>query len=348
LPIQEADEGTCAAALLRLTLPARRETVYWTTGHGEYALDAYDSLSGMSDFARDLRRDGYALKALDITAAPSLPGDCALLVVAGARTAFSREELQRVEGYLRSGGRLLALVTRDAAAGVGGLLARWGVRAQPFTVVSPRTLNGADLPVTDFADHVITRPLKGVTLLFGETAPIFSVAGARASDHMTFTPLVQTDAQAWGESDTSVRPWTYDAAHEPSGPLVLAAALERGAQAGAHVAFRPMRAVLIGDAAFALNAALASRAHAHRDFLLNAVLPEPQRSGKHQQQHMEAAEPGNMVFPRLKIPQGSALIQDRVVQVNSEHCHHRLHCTPDCVILSRNSVENAMLFRKIQ
>ena len=67
-----------------------------------------------------------------------------------------------------------------------------------------------------------------------------------------------------------MQPWTYDAETEPSGPLVLAAALERGANAGANLAFRPTRIVVVGDAAFALNGALASRANANRDFLLNA------------------------------------------------------------------------------
>jgi len=269
---KDADEAACASALLRLALPARRETIYWTSGHGEIEFDSYDVRYGMSDFARDLRRDGYDLKSIDVSAAPSLPGDCALLVVAGAREAFSRDEINRIDGYLRHGGRLLVLSAGGANAGVGSLLSRWGLKILPFTAVSPSTVGGADIAVTDLGDHVITRPLVGTTLLFGATAPLAEVVpeGSADKDSVKFTPLASTDARAWGETDVSVLPWTYDADSEPSGPLVLAAALERGANAGANLAFRPTRIVVVGDAAFAINGALAARANANRDFLLNS------------------------------------------------------------------------------
>ena len=273
VPAQDANEAACASALLRIALPARRETVYWTRGHGETQFDSHDVLYGMSDFARDLRRDGYEIKPLDVSAAPSLPADCALLVVAGAREAFSKDELRRVDGYLRHGGRLLVMATGDANAGVGSLLTAWGLKIMPFTAVSPRTVGGADLAVTDLGDHVITRPLSGTTLLFGAASPLAEATpgDAASRDNLTFTPLARTDSRAWGESDVSVLPWTYDSESEPAGPLVLAAALERGANAGANLAFRPTRVVIVGDAAFALNGALASRANANRDFMMNAI-----------------------------------------------------------------------------
>jgi hypothetical protein len=52
---------------------------------------------------------------------------------------------------------------------------------------------------------------------------------------------------------------------------VLAATLERGGGVAKDLAFRPTRIVVVGDATFALNGALARRANANRDFLLNAV-----------------------------------------------------------------------------
>ena len=272
IPAKDADEAACASALLRLSLPARRETVYWTRGHGEANLDSYDVTYGMSDFARDLRRDGYELKPIDVSEQPSLPADCALLVVAGAREAFSRDELNRVDGYLRHGGRLLVLLAGGANAGVGSILKKWGLKVLPFTAVSPSTVGGADIAVSDLGDHVITRPLAGTTLLFGAPSPLAEIApeGSSDKDSVKFTALARTDARAWGESDISVLPWTYDAETEIPGPLVLAAALERGADAGVNLAFRPTRIVVVGDAAFALNGSLSSRANANRDFLLNS------------------------------------------------------------------------------
>ena len=261
-------EEVCAGALQRLARPVPHEKVYWTTGHGETSFDSYDAAVGMSDIARELRRDGYHLAALNLAEQVSVPGDCAVLVVAGAREPFSRVELMRVQGYLATGGRLLVLAAGGSNAGVGTLLTDWGVRQLPFTAVSPKTLTGADVVVTDFADHRITAPLKGCFVLFEGGTPL---AAAEGRGDAMFTALARTDEAAWGEADVAARPWTLDPTIEPRGPLTLAAALERGGAAAKDLALRPTRIVVIGDASFVANGALAARANANRDFFLNSL-----------------------------------------------------------------------------
>ena len=265
-----AGESACASALQRLSLPASPEVVYWTTGHGEASFDSYDPVYGLSDIARDLRRDGYTLEKLDLTSAVAVPENCAALVVAGAREPFSRLEATRLEGWLRSGGRLLVLAAPGPNAGVGALLADLGVKILPYTVISPRTLTGLDVVARDFAEHAITRPLVGSTLVFDGAVPLAATTAAQA-EGTTFTELVKSDAAAWGESEPAVRPWTRDASTEPAGPLALAVALERGGDVSRDVALRPTRLVVFGDASFVANGALAQRANANRDVFLNAL-----------------------------------------------------------------------------
>ena len=276
-------ESICASAVQKLSVSGgRRGTVYFTTGHGEWSANSYDVQYGMSDIARELRQDGYRIKEIDLPQSPKIPDDCAVMVVAGAREPFSRTELLRIDGFLRAGGRMLVLAAQSPNAGVGALLADWGVRQLPFTAVSPtRTFNGADVLVSDFGDHAVTRPLTGCTLLFESASvlePTASVgtnavnaAPAVAVDRTEFTALASTDSGSWGEADVSVRPWAFDPTAEPKGPLVLAVALERGGGAAKDLAFRPTRIVVIGDSSFAVNGALKRRANANRDFLLNAV-----------------------------------------------------------------------------
>ena len=253
-------ENACATAVQRLSVTGRRGTLYWTTGHGESSAASYDAIYGMSDMAREFRQNGYRIKTIDLAQTATVPEDCAVLVIAGAREPFSRTETQRVEGYLRGGGRLLV----------------------PCTAVSPSsTFNGADVLVTDLGDHAVTRPLEGCTLLFEGAAVLQPTAAAAtnaidatqsaAVDRTEFMALARTDAKSWGESEPAVRPWAFDPTTEPKGPLVLAAALERGGGAAKDLAFRPTRIVVVGDATFALNGALVRRANANRDFLLNAV-----------------------------------------------------------------------------
>ena len=261
-------EEACAGALQKLAQPTAHETIYWTVGHGETSPDSYDAVTGMSDMARDLRRDGYRLKTLDVSESPAIPTDCAVLVVAAAREPFSRLEQKRLQGYLEAGGRMMVLAVGVPNAGVNGLLADWGVKMLPFTVVSPRTLSGADVVVTDFAEHRITAPLRGGTMIFEGAAPLVPT---EERDPAGFTALAKTDESAWGETDVSVRPWTFDSATEPRGPLALAVALERGGSEAPDLALRPTRIVVIGDGTFVSNGSLAMRGNANRDFFLNSV-----------------------------------------------------------------------------
>lgn len=269
--VDDADESACASAILRLSLPVGRKVVYFTVGHGELAIDSYDPAFGLSSLSRALKRDGYELKELDTLHANAIPGDCGVLVVAGARMAFSEAELAGIDAYLRRGGRIMALVAASAPkAGIARLLADWGVRVQPFIVVSPSTLDGADLVARDYGRHEITAPLEGTYTVFHDALPIEAVPVAAGGESSVFTPLVKSDAESWGETDVLHRPCTRDAAVEPSGPLVLAAAVERGA-GRRDIAVKPTRLVVTGDASFVVDGALASRANANRDFFRNAL-----------------------------------------------------------------------------
>jgi len=264
-----AGETACASALQQLAMPFSRETVYWTTGHGETPFDSYDPLYGMSEIAREMRRDGYVLKTLDLAGQVAVPEDCAAIVVAGAREPFSRVETARLGGWMRAGGRLLVLTAAGPNAGVGSYLASAGVKILPHTVVSPRTLSGTDVVARDFAEHVVMRPLRGGTAVF--ESPVALAQGPQMEEGTVYTELVRTDASAWGESDPQVRPWVHDASTEPGGPFALAVALERGGGLSKEIALRPTRLVVLGDALFVSNGALTRRANANRDVFLNAL-----------------------------------------------------------------------------
>ncbi len=285
-----AGEAVCASALQRLAHDSKRETVYWTAGHGEASHDSYDPVAGFSDVARDLRMEGYDVRTLDLTTAQSIPGDCSALVVAGAREPFSKSENARLDGWLKAGGRMLVMAGFSPNAGAGALLADWGVRILPFNVVSDRTQTGTDVVAAELPDHRITAPLAGCALVFESPVPLKSArapsqtaapqsespddaaAAVRDSvDRVDVMPLAMTDSAAWGESDVAVRPWTFDRSQEPKGPLCIAAAIERGGGASEDLALRPTRIVVVGDASFVSNGALARRGNANRDFFLNSV-----------------------------------------------------------------------------
>ena len=249
LPLREGyGESACASTIRRIMTPPTRKNVYWTKGHGESLFDTYGTF-GMSDIARDLAREGYRNEAIDLTVDKPVPADCALIVVSGARNDFSRAELGRIEAYLHSGGRLLVLLSTPLE-GLSSVLASWGIRPGDSPRSAGKTISGTDVVVSDFADHVISAPLKGERLVLERPlsfAPSAAAESGAGADRISFMTVAS------------------------DGGVALAAAAERGAGAGSDLAVRPTRIVAVGDASFAMNGSLSARANANRDFFLNCI-----------------------------------------------------------------------------
>ena len=250
LPLAEGwGERQCASAIRRVASPLQRRNIYWTVGHGESSFDAYDAF-GMSDIARELFGEGFRNERLDLASAQQIPGDCALILVAGAKDDFSRAEIGRLDAYLREGGRLLVLLESAVSGGIVSMLPSWGIRPSAARIMDAKTLSGSDVIVSDFADHPIAAPLKGSRIVLERPvafAPSAVIGTGSGADSIGFRAVASADS------------------------AVVVAAVERGGGAGRDVALRPTRIVVIGDASFALNGALAARANANRDFFSNCV-----------------------------------------------------------------------------
>ena len=242
-------EQDLASAIRRLTTPPQRRNVYWTYGHGESRFDDYGAF-GMSDVARLLAREGYQNSRIDLSSGATVPGDCELIVIAGAKDGFSRIELGRIDAYLKEGGRLLVFLGQNSEVGIGPLLPAWGLRSIVPSFRDAPTLSGSDIIASVFADHPISSPLKGSRVVLERPVAFASSAVAGESsvtERLEFVPLASV------------------------GEIAVAAAVERGAAAGSDVAIRPTRMVVIGDPGFPLNLSLSVKANANRDFILNAV-----------------------------------------------------------------------------
>ena len=242
-------ERVLASSVRRVSSPPYRRNVYWTVGHGETRFDDYGPF-GMSDIARDLSREGFSPAPLDLSTTRKIPGDCALVVVAGARDDFSRAEAGILGDYLKEGGRLLVLLASPKAGGVVSMLPAWGLRPSSRALPEGSTLSGTDRVVTDFADHPVCAPLKGSRIVLERPVvlePSAVAAVGTGVDRIDFSPLAAV------------------------GDAVVVAAVERGVGIGSDLSLRPTRLVVLGDAGFALNGQLVSRASANRDFFLNCA-----------------------------------------------------------------------------
>ena len=243
---KEIDESVCASAIQRLSMPAKRETVLFTVGHGEASVSDFGPW-GLGDATQALKQEGYRVGTL-FTATSPIPADCSVLAVIGPRTPFSEAERRDIGKFLSQGGRLLTTISSAAGNGLQNLLETYGLSVD-VARENLRTTDGADIVVPDFGDHAVSGPLTGSVVVFAPDAVRLKAATSTSTPEggFSFTTLCGTETTAF------------------------AVAGERGTALKSDLAIHPARMVVIGDPSFLGNAALASRANANRDFFLNAV-----------------------------------------------------------------------------
>ena len=130
------------------------------------------------------------------------------------------------------------------------MLPAWGMRPVDAPIKDAKTLSGTDVLASDFTDHPISAPLRGSRIVLESPvsfAPSAAVGTGSGADKIDFQAVAK------------------------AGLSIVVGAIERGSGAGQDLALRPTRIVAIGDAGFALNGSLATRASANRDFFLNCV-----------------------------------------------------------------------------
>ncbi|QIA26491.1 GldG family protein [Thermaerobacter sp. PB12/4term] len=295
-------EQAITRALLDLTGRGGKK-VYFLTGHGEGTPGGE-----LATLGRLLEGEALAVETLNLAQKGEVPADAAVVAIAGPTRDLLEEERQRLEEYVRRGGRLLVLYgpvpNQPRLEQLERLLATVGVDAAADVVVDPeRAFLGQDplSPMPLLGSHPIVDPLQRGDLVL--VLPGSRSLAPREDTQLTTTELLHTSDAAWGETDLRAQAVRQDSQDRP-GPLALALAVEgelgqgtagtggngqeggagdqeaasgtagQGAAAESGAAEpaggpRPV-AVVVGSAAFVANDYL-DRVPGNRDFVVNAV-----------------------------------------------------------------------------
>lgn len=210
--------------------------VLFTTGHGELRLDraADRSLSGLTDV---LGEDNFDLQEWQSRTAEAVPDGTDLVVIAGPTNAFLPSEIDVLDRYLRSGGRLLVMIDPVFSPSGDGLvptglepwLEGYGVDIADDLVLDPDNRVPAYGPETLFVSDYTSHPVTGS--LGERQIPVIlsvarSVSAGKAPKGATTTELFKTSSSAWGETDFTGLQEAAAGANDPAGPLPLAVAVE--------------------------------------------------------------------------------------------------------------------------
>jgi ABC-2 type transport system permease protein len=259
-PVRFNGEKVFTAMLLALESPQPLKA-YFLIGHGEL-LPNDTGQHGYQKFGAQLEQNYFALAGLQFTADRAVPDDCNLLVIAAPRLALTETELQKIENYLRAGGRLLVLFNINSlarATGLEPLLQRWGVSVvADYVKDAEHTINTADVVVSRYGKHPVTASLAQSSLQMDLPRPAQKISGATANtlqvDELLFSGENSTLA-----NDRTAAPRSYS----------LACAVEQKPVAGVVNPHGNARLLVVGDAMFLGNTYI--EAGGNRDFLNAAV-----------------------------------------------------------------------------
>ena len=277
-------EQIFTSTLLEL-MESRKPKILFTSGHGEMSLDDFSG-RGLS-MARDLLgKDNFELQEWITLGETTVSEGTDLIVIAGPTSNFLEPELDLLQGYLDSGGRLMVLLDPTLSVdgsftqtGLEDLLLDFGVEVTDDVVVDPANplpFFGAEtIFVNIYGSHVITRALDQAQL------PVIiplgrSVRAASEPQGLMVTELMLTSVDGWGETDLENLDQVEKHDSDTQGPVSLGVAVEvadepeteahePGSEEIMPTASGPadtLRLVVIGDSDFASNGQIRSVSNA--------------------------------------------------------------------------------------
>jgi ABC-type uncharacterized transport system involved in gliding motility auxiliary subunit len=166
--VQLKGEQAFTGAIVQVT-SGRATKICLTSGHGEWTLT--EGERSLASLEHALRHDNLEWKPFETLGQKIVPSECDAVLVAGPVHAFSEAEAKLVLDYARNGGNvLLALdpvIEHDQISSTGfeAPLREAGIRLDPALVLELNkerllTRNPAEFVVTEFGDHVTTRPMQ--------------------------------------------------------------------------------------------------------------------------------------------------------------------------------------------
>lgn len=253
--IAQMSEPVISAALQRLA-DAEQRYVLFLQGHGERSLDVLieETQYDLSRLREALTDKGLKVLPLNLVASQKIPDNASALVIATPTQTLLDAEIARIRDYVDTGGNLLWLADPDHPAGLEEIARMLGVQWLDGTVILPDYAKlGAGSPAEFFATRYPANPVvpnfRSITSYPLARAlridPTIPAAG------WTYTPIVETDDNAWletGRLDGTVR-FDPDAGDLP-GPLTIGLAMTRELPAGAGQPKRVQRVALFGDGDF--------------------------------------------------------------------------------------------------
>lgn len=244
-------EENLTSAIIKVT-ENEVKTACFITGHGEKST-ADTGAHGYSGVSDGLKKEGYALKDVNLVQSNGVASDCSLVVIAGPTKPYFPQEEQMVSKYLVAGGKALIMIDPDTDPKLSDIFTAWNINVGSNIVIDASGIGrllgaGPQIPlVADYGDSPITKSLQR-QMTFFPLARTVALADKSKTDPQA-VELLKTSAQSFTTPKLASQV-KYDPKTDQIGPLslgVAASGLDTAAKA---------RLVVIGNSEFASNSAV--------------------------------------------------------------------------------------------
>ena len=167
--VKNNNEEGITNALIKL-MQTEVKKVYFISGHGERSPDEYDN-SGYDQIKKAIETENFSVEELLLFRTEKVPEDAAVVIAAGPETDYSSFEIDLLDDFVQSGGRLLFLMDPDEGdnryANIAAFLEKYGLVLGSDIVIDPlsRVLSGDYfMPVINsYTFNPITRDFRLAT-----------------------------------------------------------------------------------------------------------------------------------------------------------------------------------------
>ena len=293
LTINGPTEVDIANGIMRISQGVTQR-VCFLDGHGEadpYSIESHDHAEGapghshglgekmivheqhgMAKARAALEAMNYSVEKIALLKGGSTLDNCALLVVAGPKSALLASEIEAIGTYLDGGHNAIIMVDPFVETGLDAVLAKFGIVAGKNIVIDPTSHFWADISspaVTDYNRHQITDKLP---LSFFPGA--LSLAPTpKQPPGVSVSPLINSSKASFAETTADRAEFTEG--QDMAGPITMMAISNRRPETAKNAAailselrgekvtantpppetfnFKRARVVVIGDSDFATN-----------------------------------------------------------------------------------------------
>lgn len=271
-------EAVLTSAMLELLNPEKQK-IYFLRGHGEVAPVEGGPLQTL---VAALSRQFVEMATLDLSTLDRVPGDAALVCILAPAFDLPARELDVLERYWKSQGRMIVALDPDAhTPGLHGFLVDKGIIPQ-----ENRVLRTAESPVVPgvigiwrivvgkiLPDSAMTKRFEGVNMLFdGSTQSLLLNQEVAEERGIQLRPLVLAEESFWGETDFDdlTAGVDFDESTDHTQPLFLAASAELGAIEDDRVEVASSALLVVGNSEFIRDQSIA-QSPVNADFFISAV-----------------------------------------------------------------------------